>query len=170
VEASGWKGGSEGGAFASNSRDAEYLRAITRDGFARKSVMLLSLRLDGKAIALKHNLLSADGGFAFKIAFDESYSKYSPGMLLELENIRRAHDGDRIKWMDSCASPRHPMANRIWKERRMIRRTLFSDNSWVGDLWIGAIPFIRWASKRLKRAKTPSYFEISTKQTKSGGL
>ena len=169
VEASGWKGGTDGGAFAMNPKDAEYLRAITQEGFARKSVVLLSLRLAGNAIALKHNLLTADGGFTFKITFDERFSKHSPGMLLELENIRQAHGDNRIKWLDSCASPRHPMVNRIWSERRMIRRTLFSDSSWLGDLWVAAIPLIRWVSKRIKPASTPSYFQISTKQPKSGG-
>lgn len=168
VEAGGWKGGSGGGAFATNTKDADYLRALTREGFARKSVMLLSLRVGGKAIALKHNLLTADGCFTFKIAFDESYSKYSPGVLLELENIRRVHDGNRIKWLDSCAVARHSLMNRVWGERRMIRRTLFSDTSWIGDLWIASIPLIRWISKRIKPGQTASYLQISTKQTKSG--
>jgi hypothetical protein len=169
LEASGWKGGPNGGAFAKRTEDADYLRAITREGFARNRVMLLSLLLDEKAIAVKHNLLTGDGGFTFKIAFDESFSKYSPGLLLELENIRRVFDDPRIKWLDSCASPRHPMANRIWSERRMISRTLFSDGSRRGDFWISVLPLLRWARRQVRPNTEPEYFKISTKRGSHGG-
>jgi hypothetical protein len=164
LEEAGWKGGADGRAFAKETAHAEYLRTTTRDGFVRNRVMLLSLVFDGKTIAMKHNLLSGNGSFAFKIAYDESFAKYSPGVLLELENIRRVCDDSRIQWMDSCASPRHVMANRIWSERRMIRRTLFSVGSRLGDLWVSLLPPLRWVKRQVRPEETASHFQISTRR------
>ena len=33
------------------------------------------------------NFLSSDGGFGFKTAFDEEYSRFSPGVLLMIDSI-----------------------------------------------------------------------------------
>jgi hypothetical protein len=163
LETSGWKGTGQGSAIAKSEEEVDYLRSITRAGFQAKRIMLLSLEFDGKPIAMKYNLLASSGGFAFKIAFDERYSKYSPGVLLELDNIRRVCTSDRIEWFDSCAAPRHVMANRLWSERRMISRTLFSNGSKLGDFLISALPFLRWLGKRMRPADVPAYLQILRK-------
>jgi CelD/BcsL family acetyltransferase involved in cellulose biosynthesis len=162
LELSGWKGSPDGGAFAKEAEDTAFFREVTRAGFLQKRVMLLSLVLDGQPIAMKYNILAGDGGFTFKIAFDERYSKYSPGVLLELDNICRVCEDPDIKWLDSCASPRHIMANRIWRERRMIRRTLFSNGSRWSDFVIAALPLLQWAYTLVNPEQTPAY-RVSTK-------
>jgi hypothetical protein len=163
LEAAGWKG-EHGDAIAKQSADISYLRAVTREGFARGRVMLLSLNLIGKPIAMKYNLLSQDGGFAFKIAFDEHYGKYSPGVLLEFDNIRRVCGNPSIQWMDSCALARHPMLNRLWNERRMIRRTLFSNNKRLSDFCVSALPLLRWIGRQVWHRPIPDNLQISTTQ------
>ncbi len=162
VESNGWKGAPGGGAFKSTEQDASFFRAMTRAGFAEKCVMLLQLDCNGVPIALKHNLLTGRCGFAFKIAFNETFSKYSPGVLLELENIRTIFRNDRIDWMDSCALARHPMADRLWSERRMIRRSLYSDRSRLGDLIISSIPILRAVRGRVRQQSTPRHLRVST--------
>jgi CelD/BcsL family acetyltransferase involved in cellulose biosynthesis len=165
LEAVGWKGGTGGNAFAKFDQDVSYLQTISREGLRRNRVMLLSLTLNGRAIAMKHNLLAGDGGFALRIAYDESFAKYSPGVLLELENIRRVFNSRSTKWLDSCAIPRHVMADRIWRERRMIRRTLFSNGSRRGDFWIATLPLLRWLRHQVRRGPEEDYLRISTKRT-----
>jgi CelD/BcsL family acetyltransferase involved in cellulose biosynthesis len=162
LEAAGWKGGPAGAAFAKEAEQAAYLRTISREGFRQNRVMLLSLTLNGRPIAMKHNLLSGEGGFTFKIAYDETFAKYSPGVLLELENIRAICDGGQAKWLDSCAHPRHVMANRIWRERRMIRQTLLSNSSRAGDFLISVMPLLRWVKKQVWPGQIPHYFRSST--------
>ncbi len=163
VEAAGWKGAPGGGAFASSPEDSRFFRAITQKGFEENRVMLLRFDLDNAPLALKYNLLSGTGSFAFKIAFDENFSKYSPGVLLELENIQRAFDHGGLEWMDSCATARHPVVDRLWSERRMVRRTLFSDSSRTGDLIVSFLPLLRWVNDRIRRQSVPMYRRISTK-------
>ena len=58
---------------------------------AQGRLWMLGLALDGKWIALKCNFLAGSGGYAFKIAYDEKLSRFSPGVLLELETLSRLH-------------------------------------------------------------------------------
>ena len=131
--------------------------------------MLLSLSVDGKQIALKHNFISGKAGFTFKIAFLQAYAKYSPGTLLELENIRVVVDELKLDRMDSCAAPRHHLMNRVFGEVLMVRRTLFSNGSRMGDFIIAALPMLRWIYNQFRGQKNSCNFQISTKSNSQGG-
>jgi hypothetical protein len=122
---------------------------------------MFGLYLDGEPIAMKVNFLAAPGAFAFKIAYDERYSKYSPGVQLELENIRRLHAQESVEWMDSCAVPNHFMINRMWKERRTIKYMRISTGRILGNVEIGVRTFLRtllrsWRSLTSRRPGQPS--------------
>ena len=67
------------------------------------------------------NFLTAPGSFSFKTAYDEEYARYSPGVLLQRENLEILSRSD-IAWCDSCAAPDHPMIERIWREKRSVVR------------------------------------------------
>jgi hypothetical protein len=61
------------------------------------------------------------GAFSYKIAFDEDFARFSPGVLIEIENLRLlARPG--FGWMDSCAMDKHPMIDRLWSARRSVVR------------------------------------------------
>ena len=147
IEARGWKG-REGTALSSAPEDREFFIEMTREGFARKRVMLLSLYAEDRPIAVKCNLLSGAGSFAFKIGFDEEFEKLSPGALLELENIRVLHEHPEIEWMDSCASPVHFMINRMWLDRRTIQSIIVSTGKISGDLLIPTLPWLKFMKER----------------------
>jgi CelD/BcsL family acetyltransferase involved in cellulose biosynthesis len=128
LEAAGWKGRA-GSAIACRPDEQRFFLAAARNAYATGRLMIVSLELDGRPVALKLNFLtdsSQAGGFAFKIAFDESLSEFSPGMILQVENVRRIHEAPRLSWMDSCAQPGHPMMDRIWRDRRTIGDVLTS--------------------------------------------
>jgi hypothetical protein len=164
LEAGGWKGTDDGEAIAKRTADAEYFRAMTKEGLRQDRVSLLSLLLDGRPIAMKHTLRAGDGGFIFKIAYDEAFAKYSPGVLLELDHLRQWQDGRQIGWMDTCASPRHSLFNLISNERRIIRRSLISNGSMGGDLFVSALPLLRWVRHQLQPNATPPYLRVSTRR------
>lgn len=150
LEAAGWKG-QTGTAFASQAADSEFLRAIISAGAARNQVTLLGLFLDGQALALKLNLLSGQGGFTFKIAFDEAFKKFSPGVQLELENIEWFHRQTGLQWLDSCARPDHFMIGRLWKDRRLMQRLVMSTGSRRGDLLVGGLALAKSLRSALRR-------------------
>ncbi|MEK6287229.1 MAG: GNAT family N-acetyltransferase [Acidobacteriota bacterium] len=149
LEAGGWKG-HDGGAFACKDVNRSYFLTIVKAAFERGRLMMLALRLDGKPLAMKCNLIAAPGSFAFKIAFDENYSQYSPGVLLELENISRFHAERRVEWMDSCAVPGHPMIDRLWPDRRAIESVLVPTGRRTGELAISALPLMRSLNRKIR--------------------
>jgi hypothetical protein len=155
LELSGWKG-REGSAFASQALNRTFFEAAIKDAFLNGQLMMLALRLDGKAIAMKCNLLSGRGSFAFKIAFDECYSQFSPGVLLEMENINRLRAMFETEWMDSCAASEHFMINRLWTSRRNIETMLVSTAKPLADLLVSALPLFRWLNHKLKGLKKGS--------------
>ena len=57
--------------------------------------------------------------FSFKTAYDEELARFSPGVLLQLENLAMLERED-IALTDSCAAPDHPMIGQIWPDRREI--------------------------------------------------
>lgn len=152
LEQSGWKG-REGGAFACRTEDREYFLAIMRSGFERGRLMMLAIELDGAPISLKCNFIAGEGAFAFKIAYDERYSRYSPGLLLEIENIRRVHDGRKLRWMDSCASPEHPMIDRLWLDRRVIQNIVVPAGRGWGQFWVSVLPLMRLVKRKAATIK-----------------
>lgn len=159
LEASGWKGRA-GTAFANEQAHQNFFHDVALEAFRRKRLMLLALKLNGKPLAMKFNLLSGGGAFACKIAFDEEHARFSPGVLLELDNIRRLHEnsthGKRTHWMDSCAIPDHFMINRLWTERRLIQNSVLSTGRFSGDLVVSLLPVLRFANRSLRKARHQS--------------
>ena len=147
LEAAGWKG-ENGTAFANRDGELQYFRHITSAAHKHQTLMMLKLVLDGTPIAVKCNFLCGDGSYAFKIAYDESHSKFSPGVQLELDNIRQVHNVPNIQWMDSCADARHFMINRLWGQRRTIRSLLFPTRGLTGKLLLKLIPGARWVRQK----------------------
>src|SRR5215470_5266654 len=150
IEAISWKGRG-GRALARDEADREYFVEVAEEAFRRGQLMMLAMRLDGRPIAHKCNFLSGSGSFAFKIAFDEEYARHSPGVLLELENIRRLHAQSKVKWMDSCAGPSHPMFDRLWADRRTIQDVVVAAGRPLGDWLVAAIPLLRLLKRKLRR-------------------
>jgi hypothetical protein len=150
LEASGWKGRGRS-ALACNALESEFFVSAATAAHARGRLMLLGLFLDDRPLALKCNFMTGDGGFAFKIAFDEAYRAFSPGFLLEIENVRRLHRRTDIRWMDSCADAQHAMINRLWPGRRTMATVLFGTGRAPGDLLVSLMPLLRWGRRTLAR-------------------
>src|SRR5205823_11712947 len=102
-------------------------------------LQMLALRLDGQPVALKMNLLAGQGAFAFQIPFDESFGRFSPGVLLELDNVERAHQLSALRWMDSCAAPNRFMINHLWPDRREMQTLFFSTGGRLGGLVVALV-------------------------------
>jgi CelD/BcsL family acetyltransferase involved in cellulose biosynthesis len=148
VEASGWKG-RERSAIACSEPERDFFVRAALGAHERGRLMLLGSFLDDRPLALKCNFLAGEGGFAFKIAFDEAFAAFSPGFLLEMENVRRLHERPNVRWMDSCASPQHVMIDRLWQDRRTIASLLFSTGRPPGEFLVSLLPLLRWGKRSL---------------------
>lgn len=150
LESQGWKGKNKT-SLASETKSKNFFEEFTTQAHRKGQLMMLGLFHQNKPIALKCNILSGKGAFAFKIAYDEDYANYSPGMLLELENIRYFHRLSKISWMDSTAESNHPMINRLWLDRRSIETLIFSPNRVWGNCILSLFPLLRGIKTSLKQ-------------------
>jgi hypothetical protein len=152
LERQGWKG-RKGTALACSSGDEAFFRAMARQAFDAGKLMMTALLLDDRVVAQKCNILSANGGFAFKIAFAEDLARFSPGVLLELHNIERLHAGRDVDWMDSCADADHPMINHLWQQRRTIETLWLAGTSFSSQWALALLPLAKRARQGLRRQK-----------------
>lgn len=120
LEHSGWKGKAGSAMICMPETEAIFRNALEHASTLGK-LERLSLTLDGRPIAMLANFLTPPGSFSYKTAFDEAYARFSPGVLLQRENLDLLDRTD-IAWCDSCAAPDHPMIDSLWTERRSIGR------------------------------------------------
>ena len=123
LEVAGWKGAG-GSALASAGDTKALFEAALAGAAAAGRLERLALRLDGRAIAMLANFITPPGAYSFKTAFDEAYARFSPGLLLQLENLALL-ERPAVQWTDSCAVEGHPMIERLWRgKRRMVSRNI----------------------------------------------
>ncbi|MEP2737202.1 MAG: GNAT family N-acetyltransferase [Erythrobacter sp.] len=123
LEKAGWKG-DQGSALAEADATRNLFEAALSGAAQAGRLERLTLRLDNKPIAMLANFITQPGSYSFKTAFDEDYYRFSPGVLLQQENLSLL-ERDDVDWCDSCAAAGHPMIEHIWREkRRMISVSL----------------------------------------------
>lgn len=120
LERAGWKGRAGSAVACSPATDAIF-RTVIGGAHARRRLHALSLTLDGRPIAMLATLLAAPGAYSYKIAYDEAFARFSPGVLLERHALSLLEEPG-VEWVDSCAVPDHPMIDHLWAERRSVVR------------------------------------------------
>jgi CelD/BcsL family acetyltransferase involved in cellulose biosynthesis len=123
LEAAGWKG-REGSALACSEPNRHFALAILRGAAQRARLHMVGLDLDGRPLARCVSLLAGEGAFAFKTAYDEAFSRYSPGVIAEVDRIRAMHELPGVRWMDSYTAPDNDVLNAVWKDRLAVQRLL----------------------------------------------
>jgi CelD/BcsL family acetyltransferase involved in cellulose biosynthesis len=116
LEAIGWKG-RKGVAAASEPHVECFVRDVLRETHAAGRLDMRRMRLDSRTISMLAHIESGRTAISFKIAYDEDYARFSPGVLLQMEALER---GLALDWVDSCATPGHPMFDSLWTGRRQI--------------------------------------------------
>jgi CelD/BcsL family acetyltransferase involved in cellulose biosynthesis len=123
LEASGWKG-RRGTALVQHPGDAIFIRraalALAREG--RCQIATLSRGADVLAAGII--LRQGTRGFFFKLAYDETERKTSPGVQLTLELTRHLCADATITEVDSTADADHPMIDHIWRGRMTVADVL----------------------------------------------
>lgn len=148
LEAAGWKG-KAGSALGLAEETTQLFRSALAGAAEQGRLERLTMTLDGRPIAMLASFLCAPGAFSFKTAFDEGYAKFSPGVLLQCENLMIL-DRPEIAWTDSCAAADHPMIDHIWRERRTVGRVSLAIG---GTLRRKAFGMLARAELRRKGAK-----------------
>jgi Acetyltransferase (GNAT) domain len=120
LEWRGWKG-ANGSALDCAAETRSMFREALQGAARQGQLERLDLRLDGAPLAMLVNFICGRGSFSFKTAFDEDYARFSPGVLLQIENLSLL-EREGTDWCDSCAAEGHPMIDSLWSGRRRIGR------------------------------------------------
>jgi CelD/BcsL family acetyltransferase involved in cellulose biosynthesis len=116
LETRGWKGRA-GTAAADRDDLCRFARAAV-SGLADEGKVLLSrILLDGRAIAAAIVLCSGREAWFWKIAYDEAFARFSPGVMLSVALTDELLEQPDIERTDSCATVDHPMIDHLWRER-----------------------------------------------------
>lgn len=136
LESAGWKGGQHS-ALDDNKTTRSFFADIVHGAYQRGQVELTALTFEGAPVAMLVSFLSNGQGYAFKTCFDESFAKFSPGVLLQVENLDMLHRHG-LTTLDSCAAQGHPMIDSLWGERRHVQRISLSLRGWRGRMFLTA--------------------------------
>src|SRR5262249_35390590 len=115
-EAGGWKGRAGTAArehFAIAGFVTAALTTLAGEGKAKISLMRVGVR----PIAALITLRSGASAWCWKIAYDESFARFSPGVQLLLDVTHMLLDDPAVARADSCATANHPMIDHVWRER-----------------------------------------------------
>src|SRR6185295_11955007 len=116
LEAAGWKG---------RAGTATAGRAPVRD-FMERAVTALAASGNARIDRLKHGertlaaaitLRSGNACWFWKIAYDETFARASPGVQISLDLTEALLAEPGIARVDSCATADHPMIDHLWRER-----------------------------------------------------
>jgi CelD/BcsL family acetyltransferase involved in cellulose biosynthesis len=116
LEAAGWKGRA-GTAARTDERVRAFMEAAVTALARGGKAQVARLSAGGAPIAAIVTLRSGATAWCWKIAYDESYARYSPGVQLLLEATQALLDDPGIAAADSCATAGHPMIDHVWRER-----------------------------------------------------
>ncbi len=116
LETAGWKG--DGGTAAASSIELHgFFKAAVEELAFEGKAQVDRLLLDGRAIAAAVTLISGSTAWYWKIAYDEAYARYAPGMLLSAALTERLAEEEGVARTDSCAGSGPSMLDPLWSER-----------------------------------------------------
>jgi CelD/BcsL family acetyltransferase involved in cellulose biosynthesis len=161
LEASGWKG-KVGTAAAQHAAVAGFVKAALGALAAEGKVAVSRVLFDGRAIAAAITLRSCDCAWFWKIAYDERFAHYSPGVMLTIALTEDLLADATIERTDSCATANHPMIDRIWRERLSLCDLMVAVRPPMSLTWarrlehlrIAAIDAAKSARKKLRAGRT----------------
>jgi CelD/BcsL family acetyltransferase involved in cellulose biosynthesis len=119
LEAAGWKG-KRGTALISNPATAEFAREVVAHRAEAGAARIDSIDLGGNPIAMIVTFAAGSTAYTWKIAYDETRARFSPGVQLMLEVPKALFSDPTLMRIDSCASADHPMVDALWSGRLAI--------------------------------------------------
>lgn len=153
LEAGGWKG-RKGSAMACAEASRRFATEILEGAFRRGRLLMGGIDLDGRPIARRACFVAGDGAYAFKACSDETMAEFSPGAMLELDNVRQLDVSPGVEWMDSLAEEESE-GHRLWPERRAMETLAVPVGAWGGV----SAAALRWGGEylRLLRSRGGAY-------------
>ena len=131
LEDASWKGQAGTSIAKDIQANQLVLRAIAQPDFP--GARIDAIRLNGRAIAMTLHIGLGHSALFFKSAFDESLSKYSPGLLIHLETLEALLKEKWADHLDSCVGNTRSVSP-IWQETVTSCTILISPKTTKGNV------------------------------------
>lgn len=141
LEASGWKGRA-GTALTSRPGDAAFFREVCERFTRAGRLEMRCLEVASGPVAMQTALRAGDGIFHFKVAFDETYGDYSPGVQL-LVDFADGFPEETIGFRDSCTAASNVTESQVWPGRRALSTAVVPFASPTGRTAVRALSAAR---------------------------
>jgi len=132
LEGSGWKG-SNNSAITCNDRVHQYYLDVIENGWSQGKMQFQKLCQDDSPVAISFRCVSREHCYCLKTCFDEGLRGLSPGIVLELNNLKSLFDSEHV-FADSCSSPDNAMLNRLFLDRLPVASTVIYGSTISGRL------------------------------------
>lgn len=152
LEARGWKG-AKGTAIAGLPDIRRFVEEAMARLAAQGMVRVDRLMLGDQTVAAAATLRSGDTAWLWKIAYDETFARASPGVQLTLDLTASLLADHLVRQTDSCAVANHPMIDRVWRERCAMADLLVATGPRRGFAHLLASAFERLGRAGISAAK-----------------
>lgn len=145
LEHAGWKGAA-GTSFRSDPEHERFLvEALKPDSDSAVEIVIDVLTLNGRPIAILINLVVGRLTVTPKIAIDETFRKFGPGVLLEYFATRAFYQEGLWDRVDSAAMTEKSIVEDLWSVHYPIADMLLARNDFAGRAALSVLRTRRWA-------------------------
>lgn len=170
LEKSGWKG-KGGTAIACNDTQEGHLRQAVEQMAQNGSLLFWKITLDDKVIASMFGFTENNQAWLGKMAFDETKSQFSPGVLVILDATKDFLDNplnrSKVELVDSSADANHPMINNIWRDRITIADYLIATPN-TSDTMFKVVVALETFRQTAREFAKKSYHQLKARLKKNG--
>ena len=162
LEANGWKGG-KGTALLQDPHLTAALKEALAQLHELGKLRFWRITYDGKAIASLFAFVEGGRATLGKIAYDEDFAKYSPGVLIIIDATAAFFADPAVELADSTAIPGHPMIERIWRDR-LPMADIFLGPKPVSSLKFNALVLAQKQRVALRNTIKTMYYRVKGEQ------
>jgi hypothetical protein len=132
VESTGWKY-KAGTSLSQNDGELGYYSDCIKLGQIENKIEFQSIVSQSHDIAISFRFVTHNQCFEIKTSYHGDFKKYSPGIALELYNLKDMFEGG-CEYADSCTDEDNAVVNRLWQQRRELLSAVFFQPSIQGRM------------------------------------
>jgi CelD/BcsL family acetyltransferase involved in cellulose biosynthesis len=141
MEATGWKGRVvDNGAFLREPAKVEWFREWRERWASAGRLLLLSLQAGDTAIAMLWSVWAGDRLICFRIAYDDAYARFAPGVALFFDALEYVRDNTDAQSLDTYTDRNNNFFLDILPERQRITMLLIGTGGAVDRSMVAALP------------------------------
>jgi len=155
MEMTGWKAKQGGRAFARNPDTKAWFEEWHHLWVDAGRLTVLGLNVGSTPVAMQYFVRAGEGLFCFRIAHDETFSKYKPGAMLLSLAVEHLREHTDAAWIDSTTDRNNTFFLGMLPERRALARTVIGTGGALDRALVSGLPLMTKAVQWRHRDHTP---------------